>query len=99
MLLLSHALNQLKKMKTDFKRCTKKVGLTTHPEKRSILPTRNKNKQRKAQVDNISVDILPPNVKAKYLGQTITFEQQERVEITKAESGTLGHRLPLTAKS
>ena len=32
-------------------------------------------------IDNIKVEVLPVKERAKYLGQTITFEQQETTEI------------------
>ena len=36
-LLLSNSLDQLKKMMTDFKRSTEKLGLQIHPDKTKIL--------------------------------------------------------------
>ena len=74
--------NQLRKMMSDFKRSTSKTGLQIHPEKTNILSNqKQKQKQRGAHIDNIQVKNLPPNGKAKYLGQTFTFEKQETVEI------------------
>ena len=74
-LLFSSSLNQLKKMMSDFKRSTEKVGLKIHPDRTKILGNQKNKRQTEATVDNIRVENLPPRVTAKYLGQTIMFEQ------------------------
>ena len=44
-----------------------------HLDKAKILSNQQANRKKEAQIDNISVDILPPSGKAKYPGHTITF--------------------------
>ena len=36
-----------------------------------------KNKKKEITVDNIKIEVLPKGDSARYLGQRITFEQQE----------------------
>ena len=75
------SLDQLKIMMGDFRRSTEKVGLKIHPVKTKILTNQRSNRQSEATIDDIEVDVLPISEKAKYLGQTITFEQKETTEI------------------
>ena len=70
----------LTEMMTDFKRSTEKMGLKIHPDKTKIFLNQKSNKQKEVEVNNITVEILPPAGKAKYLAQTITFEQQEAID-------------------
>ena len=70
---LSTSLNQLNKMMSNFERCTEEVWLKVHPEKTKILFNKRSNRQKEAQIDDISVEILPSNKKTKYMGQTITL--------------------------
>ena len=49
-----------------------------HPEKN--LTSQRSNIQPKGSIDDIKVEDLPKSEKAKYLGQTITFEQQETTD-------------------
>ena len=80
-LLFSTSLKQLKNMMSEFKRCTERVGLKTNPEKkRRFSATKRSNRQAEATVDDIRVELLSLSGKAKYLGQTISFEQQETTE-------------------
>ena len=74
-LLFSTSLDQLKIMMRDFRRSTESIGLKIHPEK--ILPNQRSNRQLKPTIDDIKVEVLPISEKAKYLGQTTRFEQQE----------------------
>ena len=65
---------------TSFRRSTEIVGLKIHP-KTILANQRRSNRQSKATIDDIKVEVLPKSEKAKYFGQTITFEQQETTEI------------------
>ena len=78
-LLFSTSLEQLKIMMRDFRRSTDRKGLKIHPE--NILTNQRSNRQPKATIDDIEVEVLPISEKAKYLGQTTTFQQQETTEI------------------
>ena len=66
-------------MMRDFRRSTEKVGLKIHP-KTKILTNQRSNRQSEATIDDIEEEVLPISEKAKYLGQTITFEQKETTE-------------------
>ena len=66
LLLFSASLKQLRGILCDFKINTESVGLKIHPDKTNIL-----SNQR----------VLPVKECAKYLGQTVSFEQQETPEI------------------
>ena len=50
------------------------------PSGKKLINQRS-NRQSKATIDDIKVENLPKSEKAKYFGQTITFEQQETTEI------------------
>ena len=55
---------------------------TTDQRATVILSNQRSNRQTKATIDEIRVEnILPTSGRARYLGQTITFEQQETTEI------------------
>ena len=73
----------LQKMLCDFKKSTEKVGLRIHPEKTRILSNQsNPNLDTKEmEVDDIKIEILTRNESVKYLGQRISFHQQEPLEI------------------
>ena len=60
----------------DFKKSTENEGLKIHPEKTKILSNQGSNRRKEVTIDNIKVEVLPVKERAKYLGQTITFEQQ-----------------------
>ena len=57
------------------------VGLKIHPDNTKILSNPNTYKRKEAEINNIKVEILPAWESAEYLGQTITFQQQEAAEI------------------
>ena len=40
-----------------------------------------KKPRKSGAIDNIKVEVLPISEKAKHLGQTITFKQQETIEV------------------
>ena len=67
-----------------------------HLDKTNI-PSKPEIKQRVVNIDNITVQILLPGDKAKYLGQTQTCEQQSRIRI--AWSSSAKHRQELTSRS
>ena len=64
----------------DFKRCTERVGLKIHPDKKKLSNQRS-NRQTEATIDNIKVEIVQISEQAKYLGQTMTLEEQETREM------------------
>ena len=65
-------------MLCEFKASTEAVGLGIHPDKTKILSNQDK---KEIEVDNIKIEILGKAASARYLGQKITFEDQETEEI------------------
>ena len=82
-LLFSASLVQLQKKMCDFKQRTESVGLKIHSrQNENSEHSKYKEKKRKeVEINNIKVEILSACESAKYLGQTITFQQQETAEI------------------
>ena len=80
-LLFSTSLNKLRDMLCEFKISTEAVGLGIHPDKTKILSNQDKVKAKEIEVDNIKIEILEKTASARYLGQKITFEDQETEEI------------------
>ena len=80
-LLFSTSLAKLRDMLCDFKASTEAVGLGIHPDKTKILSNQDKVKAKEITVDNIQIEILAKGDSARYLGQKITFEDQETEEI------------------
>ena len=72
----------------DFKQSTKKVGLKIHPDKTKILSNQSLIRRKEVAINNIKVEILPAREKAKCLGQTITFRQQETATCLDTIKGT-----------
>ena len=68
-------------MLCEFKISTEAVGLGIHPDKTKILSNQDKIKAKEIEVDNIKIEILGKTASARYLGQKITFEDQETEEI------------------
>ena len=68
-------------MMCDFTKSTESVELKILPDKTKILSDQRSNKRREVSIDNIKVKVLPVKECAKYLRETITFEQQETTEI------------------
>ena len=72
-------------MLCEFKKVTEKVGLRTHPDKTKILSNQSTinsdTKKRQLEVDDMKIEILTSNESVKYLGQKISFYQQETKEI------------------
>ena len=87
----------------DFKRSTEKVGLKIHPEKTKILSNQISYIRKEVTINNIKVEVLPASECAKYLGQTITFQQQETTEIRSriraAWASFYRYKQELTSKS
>ena len=77
-------------MSCEFNRSTEKVGLEIHPSKTKILSNQEARKQNEITVDNIKIEVLQKNESAKYLGQKITFEEQETVEIKNRLKNSMG---------
>ena len=80
-LLLSTSLERLREMLCEFKASTEAVGLGIHPDKTKILSNQDKVKVNEITVDNIKIEVLKKGDSARYLGQKITFEEQETEEI------------------
>ena len=78
-LLFSTSLEKLREMLCEFKISTETVGLGTHPDKTKILSNQDKVKAKEITVDKI--EVLAKGDSARYLGQKITFEDQETEEI------------------
>ena len=57
----------------DFKQITESAGLKIHNE--------STNKRKEVEINKIKIEILLPCESAKYLGQTITLQQQGTAEI------------------
>ena len=80
-LLFSTSLEKLREMLCEFKTRTQAVGLGIHPDKTKILSNQDKINAKEIEVDNIKIEILGKKASARYLGQKITFEDQETEEI------------------
>ena len=75
---------QIRKMMCEFKKATEKVGLRIHPDKTKILSNQsnmNSDTKRYIKIGEMSIEILAKNESVKYLGQRISFHQQETLEI------------------
>ena len=68
-------------MLCDFKHSTEKVGLKIHQGKTKILSSQSSNSRNEIEMDNIKVERLTKEESTKYLGQMVTFQQQETNEI------------------
>ena len=80
-LLFASSKEQLQNMLCEFKRSTEKVGLSIQPGKTKILSNQSLNIRKEIEIDDIKVEILTREEITKYLGQMITFQQQETTEI------------------
>ena len=83
-MLFATSKEQIRKMMCEFKKATEKVGLRIHPDKTKILSnqsTINSDTKKHLEVDDMSIEILTRNESVKYLGQRISFYQQETTEI------------------
>ena len=75
------SLEQLQKMMREFKHCTEKVGLKIHPGKTKSLSNESSSRRREMEIDNIIVEMTTKEESNKYVGQMVTFQQQETIEI------------------
>ena len=57
------------------------MGLGIHPDKTKILSNQVKVRVKEITVDNMKIEVLAKGDSARYLGQKITFEEQETGEI------------------
>ena len=80
-LLFSTSLKKLRDMLCDFKTSTEEVGLGIHPDKTKILSDQDNAKEKEISVHNIKIEILRQSDSARYLGQKVTFEDQETEEV------------------
>ena len=77
-LLFSTSLKKSREMLCEFKTSTEAVGLGIHPDKTKKLSDQEKEE---ITVGNINIEVLSKGDSARYLGQKITFEEQETEEI------------------
>ena len=83
-MLFATSIEQIRNMMYEFKKATEKVGLKIHPDKTKILSNQsnmNSDTKRNIKVGEMSIEILTKNESVKYLGQRISFHQQETLEI------------------
>ena len=69
---------------SEFTESTENVGLRIHTGKTKVLRNQSSispNSEKEVQVDDIKIDILTRSESVRYLGQQITFQQQETTEI------------------
>ena len=57
------------------------MGLWIHPEETKSLSNQSSDTKKEIEVDDIKVEILTRGENVRYLGQMITFLQQETTEI------------------
>ena len=83
-MLFATSKEQIRNMMYEFKKAAEKVGLRIHPDKTKILSNQSNMKsdtKRFSKVGEMSIEILTKNESVKYLGQRISFHQQETLEI------------------
>ena len=83
-MLFATSKGQVQNMMWEFKEATKKVGLTIHPNKTKILSSEssmNPDTRRYMKIGDLDIEILAKSESVKYLGQRISFHQQETIEI------------------
>ena len=83
-MLFATSKRQIQAMMCEFKEATKKVGLTIHPNKTKILSSEssmNPDTKRYMKIGDLDIEILAKRESVKYLGQRISFHQQETIEI------------------
>ena len=59
----------------------KQWALEIHRSKVKTLSNQSSAKRREVKIDNIKMEVLRKSQSARYLGQQITFEEQETAEI------------------
>ena len=83
-MLFATSTEQIRSMMCEFKDATEKVGLRIHPDKTKILSNQsnmNSDTKRYIKIGEMSIEILAKSESMKYLGQRISFHQQETLEI------------------
>ena len=83
-MLFATSKGQIQNMMCEFKEATEKVGLTIHPNKTKILSNEssmNSDTKRYMKIGDMDIEILAKSESVKYLGQRISFYQQETLEI------------------
>ena len=83
-MLFATSKGQIQNMMCEFKEATEKVGLTIHPNKTKILSNEssmNSDTKRYIKIGDMDIEILAKSESVKYLGQRISFYQQETLEI------------------
>ena len=83
-MLFATSKEQIRNMMYEFKKATEKVGLRIHPDKTKILSNQsnmNSDTKRYIKVGEMNIEILTKGDSVKYLGQRISFHQQETLEI------------------
>ena len=83
-MLFATSKEQIRSMMCEFKDATEKVGLRIHPDKTKILSNQsnmNYDTKRYIKIGEMSIEILAKSENMKYLGQRISFHQQETLEI------------------
>ena len=84
------SLEKLKETLCEFKTGTEAVGLGIHRDKTKILSNQDKSDTKEITVNNIKIEVLAKGDSARYLGQQITFEEQETEEIKKQSESSVG---------
>ena len=75
---------QLQKMLYEFKESTEELGLRIHPGKTKVPSNQSSpspDLKKEMQIDDVKIEILTRSESVRYLGQLITFQQQETTEI------------------
>ena len=83
-MLFATSKEQIRSMMCEFKDATEKVGLRIHPDKTKILSNQsnmNYDTKRYIKIGEMSIEILAKSESMKYLGQRISFHQQETLVI------------------
>ena len=74
-------MEQLHKMMCAFQQSTEKMGLKIRPRKTKILSNQSSSRRTEMEIGNIEVEILTKEECINYLGQMVTFQQQDTTEI------------------
>ena len=83
-MLFATSKEQIRNMMCEFKDATEKVGLRIHPDKTKIPSNQsnmNSDTKRYIKIGDMNIEILARSECVKYLGQRISFYQQETLEI------------------
>ena len=83
-MLFATSREQIRNVMCEFKKATEKVGFRIHPDKTKFLSNQsnmNLDTKRYIKVGEMIIKILTKNGNEKYLGQRISFHQQETLEI------------------